>query len=101
MNRKQRRKAGNRRPVSTEAQIRRAPAPLPAAVPITDELRQRLDHLRDQPGLLLRQIDQLRRELDEVERRAVSTARRQGTTWAEIGSWLGIARQNAHRKFGP
>jgi hypothetical protein len=47
----------------------------------------------------LADVGQLRRLLDQTELAAVRTARRQGRSWTEIATQLGIARQSAWEKW--
>jgi hypothetical protein len=47
----------------------------------------------------LADVGELRRLLDQAELAAVRTARRQGRSWTEIATQLGIARQSAWEKW--
>ena len=49
----------------------------------------------------LREITELRRTLDRVERELVAAARRNWSSWEEIGAALGISRQAAYARHGP
>lgn len=52
---------------------------------------------------ILRTIAELALRRDELDARlaeAVSAARTQQRTWAEIGIMLGVSKQAAHRKYG-
>lgn len=49
----------------------------------------------------LRELDALRATLDRVERSLVIVASRNGSTWEEIGSALGISRQAARSRHRP
>jgi hypothetical protein len=49
----------------------------------------------------LREVTELRRTLDHVERELVAAARRNWSSWEEIGGALGISRQAAHGRHGP
>jgi hypothetical protein len=42
----------------------------------------------------------LRRLADQLEARHVAAGRRQGWSWDQIGTALGISRQAAHKKYG-
>src|SRR3954452_1319275 len=44
-------------------------------------------------------VGELRRTLDQTELAAVRTARKQGRSWTEIATQLGIARQSAWEKW--
>ena len=48
----------------------------------------------------LREVRELRRTLDCVERELVAAARRNWSSWEEIGSALAISRQAAHARHG-
>lgn len=79
-----------------------APDPAPAPAP-DDELRRlagRLARVRTSPVLeVLAERRRLASRLDSYELELVAAARDAGHTWVEIGDALGIARQNAERKF--
>lgn len=47
----------------------------------------------------LAQLPAMQAELGDLERRTVAEARAAGLTWQDIGFCLGMAPQNAHRKF--
>src|SRR3954471_7712750 len=47
----------------------------------------------------LSDVGELRRTLDQTELAAVRTARKQGRSWTEIATQLGIARQSAWEKW--
>ena len=49
----------------------------------------------------LRELTELRRTLALVERELVAAARRNWSSWEEIGGALGISRQAAHARHGP
>ena len=52
---------------------------------------------------ILRTIAELARRRDDLDAQiaeAVSSARTQQRTWAEIGIMLGVSKQAAHRKYG-
>lgn len=77
--------------------------PGPQAPPPSDSVRRLAGHLVD-PGDAstldaLATIADLRTDLVPYEEAVVTAARQGGQTWAEIGSVLGLARQNAQRKF--
>jgi hypothetical protein len=56
-----------------------------------DRARQALDALVD--------VGAIRRVLDQVELAAVRTARRQGKSWAEVATHLGVTRQSAWERW--
>jgi hypothetical protein len=55
----------------------------------------------DLPLRGLREVTELRRTLDCLERELVTAARRNRSTWEEIGGALGISRQAAHARHRP
>ena len=48
---------------------------------------------------MLRLSDPLKTALRAYENTLVASARRDGASWTDIGDALGIARQNAYRRF--
>lgn len=54
----------------------------------------------DDPAVGLRAVVALRRLTDQLEAAQVTTARRAGWTWQQIGDALGISRQAIHKKYG-
>ena len=46
-------------------------------------------------------MTELRQTLERVEREFVAAARRNGSSWEEIGGALGISRQAAYARHGP
>ena len=55
----------------------------------------------DLPLRGLREVTALRQTLDRLERELVVAARRNGSTWQEVGGALGISRQAAHARHRP
>jgi hypothetical protein len=55
----------------------------------------------DLPLRGLRELTEVRQTLDRLERELVTAARRNSSTWEEIGGALGISRQAAHARHGP
>jgi hypothetical protein len=55
----------------------------------------------DLPRRGLREVTSLRQTLDCLERELVVAARRNGSTWQEVGGALGISRQAAHARHRP
>jgi hypothetical protein len=51
------------------------------------------------PQLGLRAVLALRRLLDRLELLQVDNARRQGWSWQEIASALGVSKQAVHQKY--
>ena len=49
----------------------------------------------------LREVPELPRTLERVERELVAAARRNWSSWEEIGGALGISRQAAHARHAP
>lgn len=72
---------------------------------MADELaaaKRRHDELYAQAGALRRQLEQVRRDRERARgelRIIVDRARREGMTWAEIGSALGVTSQRAAQMF--
>lgn len=62
---------------------------------VDDDYLARTDPLR-----MLRLGENLRLALRRYDRECVRAARKAGATWQEIGEAVGMARQNAQRKFG-
>ncbi|GAA3648045.1 hypothetical protein ACLIYM_24225 [Streptomyces fenghuangensis] len=60
-----------------------------------DAARAALD--RD-PRVGLRAVAALRRLVERLEALQVDSARRQGWSWEEIGTALGVSRQAVHKK---
>src|SRR5687768_14066942 len=54
---------------------------------------------RTDPLTMLRLADAMRVALRAYDEACVHAARQAGATWAEIGENLGMARQNAQRKY--
>ena len=54
----------------------------------------------DDPAVGLRAVMALRRLADQLEAKHVAAGRRQGWSWEQVGSALGISRQAAHKKYG-
>ena len=54
---------------------------------------------RTDPLTMLRLADTVRGALRAYDEECVYAARMAGATWAEIGDALGMARQNAQRKY--
>ena len=52
------------------------------------------------PASGLRAVAVLRRLPDQIEVAQVSSARRAGWSWQEIGDALGVSRQAVHKKHG-
>ena len=50
---------------------------------------------------LLSRLGALRQEIDDATLAAVREARRQGSTWSEIGTMLGVTKQAAQQRFAP
>lgn len=50
--------------------------------------------------LALEAVAAARAGLDVLERQAVAMAREQGSSWAGVGSALGISKQAAQQRFG-
>ncbi|MBA0049946.1 hypothetical protein E0L36_03235 [Streptomyces sp. AJS327] len=50
------------------------------------------------PGTGLRAVAALRRLTERLEALQVDNARRQGWSWDEIGTALGVSRQAVHKK---
>jgi hypothetical protein len=50
------------------------------------------------PQVGLRAVAALRRLVERLEALQVANARRQGWSWEEIGTALGVSRQAAHKK---
>lgn len=51
----------------------------------------------------MRQLTRIRAELEHLQTRyekAVLTARNAGLSWAQIGTALGVSKQNLHNRFG-
>jgi hypothetical protein len=70
-----------------------APLPGPQGDPVVENLS---------PTAGLRQLTHIREELDRLQTRyekAVLTARNAGLSWAQIGTALGISKQNLHNRF--
>ncbi|WP_082944828.1 hypothetical protein [Mycobacterium sp. 852013-50091_SCH5140682] len=70
-----------------------APLPGPHAEPVVENLS---------PRASLRQLTRIREELDHLQTRyekAVLTARNAGLSWAQIGTALGVSKQNLHNRF--
>lgn len=51
------------------------------------------------PTVGLRAVSALRRLLERLEAAQVRNARRQGWTWQQIATALGVTRQAAHKKY--
>jgi hypothetical protein len=49
----------------------------------------------------LREVTELRQALNALERELMIAARRNRSTWAEIGDALGISRQAAYARYRP
>ena len=54
----------------------------------------------EDPAVGLRAVVALRRLADQVESAQVSSARRHGWSWEQIGDALGVSRQAVHKKYG-
>jgi len=54
----------------------------------------------EDPAVGLRALVALRRLADRLEAAQVTSARRSGWTWQQIGDALGITRQAVHKKYG-
>ena len=54
----------------------------------------------EDPAVGLRAVVALRRLADQVESAQVSSARRAGWSWEQIGDALGVSRQAVHKKYG-
>lgn len=70
-----------------------APLPGPQPEPVIDNLSARAS---------LRQLARVREELENVQAhydKAVLTARNSGLSWAQIGTALGVSKQNLHNRF--
>ncbi|MFD9256421.1 helix-turn-helix domain-containing protein [Streptomyces bottropensis] len=52
------------------------------------------------PRVGLRAVAALRRLLERLESVQVRSARRQGWSWQEIATELGVSRQAVHKKYG-
>lgn len=52
------------------------------------------------PRVGLRAVAALRRLLEQLETVQVRNARRQGWSWQEIATELGVSRQAVHKKYG-
>ncbi|WP_030547450.1 hypothetical protein [Streptomyces albus] len=50
------------------------------------------------PAVGLRAVAALRRLVERLEALQVDSARRQGWSWEEIGTALGVSRQAVHKK---
>ncbi|MCC3651003.1 MULTISPECIES: hypothetical protein [Streptomyces] len=50
------------------------------------------------PAVGLRAVAALRRLVERLETLQVDSARRQGWSWEEIGTALGVSRQAVHKK---
>lgn len=52
------------------------------------------------PAVGLRAVASLRSLLEAVEELQVQAARKQGWSWQEIASLLGVSKQAVHQKYG-
>jgi hypothetical protein len=55
---------------------------------------------RTDPLKMLTFLRVTRAAIEEYEHACVRASRKAGATWEEVGNALGMARQNAQRKFG-
>lgn len=70
-----------------------APLPGPQPEPVVENLS---------PRASLRQLARVREDLEHMQTRyekAVLTARNAGLSWAQIGTALGVSKQNLHNRF--
>lgn len=54
----------------------------------------------EDPAVGLRAVASLRSLLEAVEELQVQEARKQGWSWQEIASLLGVSKQAVHQKYG-
>ncbi|MGQ4443094.1 helix-turn-helix domain-containing protein [Streptomyces violaceoruber] len=52
------------------------------------------------PRIGLRAVTALRKLVEQLEAVQVRSARRQGWSWQEIATELGVSRQAVHKKYG-
>lgn len=62
--------------------------------------RTAIEASSEDPAVGLRAVVALRRLADRLEVVQVTSARRAGWTWQQIGDALGITRQAVHKKYG-
>ncbi|WP_031509854.1 hypothetical protein [Streptomyces megasporus] len=67
----------------------------PEARETVDTAKAAMDH---DPRVGLRAVAALRRLVERLEALQVDNARRQGWSWEEIGTALGVSRQAVHKK---
>jgi hypothetical protein len=53
------------------------------------------------PAVGLRAVAALRRLVEQLEDLQVASARRQGWSWADIATALGVSKQAVHKKHAP
>jgi DNA-directed RNA polymerase specialized sigma24 family protein len=60
-----------------------------------------LDHAihGSDPDVALRAVARLRRLVEQLEAEQVMAARREGWSWQDIASRLGVTKQTVHRKY--
>jgi hypothetical protein len=65
------------------------------------ELKQAVEVVGDEDPIVgLTGVAALRAEVERLERELVLAARRNFSSWSEIGAALGVSKQAAHRRHG-
>jgi hypothetical protein len=82
-------------------QLLQQAAPAGLSQRVTDLLTELQELMRTRPMSALPELRRIERHADRLLREAVTGARTQQQTWAEIGAALNMSRQSAHQRFSP
>lgn len=63
-------------------------------------MRTAIDTNSPDPAVGLRSVVEMRKLADRLELEHVTSARRAGWSWEQIGDALGVSKQAAHKKYG-